>query len=140
MNDLNLDETPFPRFTIDELFEKYAGWIPSMNWDEERFFKDLVDMVEPRIGLYPAVIIYDFPAPIASLARLKSNAPHHCERFELYLGGLEVANAFTELTDPREQRERFLSAQESRRKMGKDIYPLDLRFLFETFLPPYLCA
>ena len=138
---LKLDHESFPRYTIDHLFNDYAGWIPSENWDEERFFLDLIEKVEPQIALKPAVIVYDFPAPLASLARLKSNDPLKCERFELYLDGLEVSNAFTELTDSREQRERFLAAQERRRMMGKNVYPLDHKFLQtleKGLLPP--CA
>ncbi|MGA1790049.1 MAG: EF-P lysine aminoacylase EpmA [bacterium] len=139
INYLNLGHDPFPKYTIDNLFDTYAGWIPSENWDEERFFLDFIEKVEPQIGSEPAVIIYDFPAPLASLARLKSDDPLRCERFELYLDGLEVSNAFTELTDPREQKERFFAAQERRRKMGKDAYPLDHKFLQvleKGLLPP----
>jgi lysyl-tRNA synthetase class 2 len=135
---LKLNSTPFPKYEVDELFETYAGWTPSLNWDEKRFFLDLIEKVEPHICLESAVILYNFPASVASLAKLKSDAPQQCERFELYLDGLEVANAFSELTDPQEQRERFLCAQERRREMGKDEYPLDYKFLNtleQGFLP-----
>ena len=133
-----LEEHPFPRYSIDELFEVHAGWHPSFNWDEQRFFLDFIDKIEPFLASRTAVIIYDFPAPVASLARLKPDAPHLCERFELYLNGLEVANAFSELIDPNAQKERFLTAQEHRRKLGKKAYPIDTKFLktLEKPLPP----
>lgn len=132
---------PFPRHTVDELFQTHAGWIPSQCWNEERFFLDLVDKIEPIISLASAAILYDFPAPVASLARLKPCAPHLCERFEIYLAGLEVANAFSELTDPHEQRDRFAKAQKRREDMGKDPHPVDVKFLYtleQGLLPP--CA
>jgi lysyl-tRNA synthetase class 2 len=141
INHLKLDAATFPRYPVDELFETYAGWIPSLNWDEERFFSDFIEKVKPHICSKPAVIIYDFPASVASLSRLKSNAPYQCERFELYLNGLEIANAFSELTDEQEQRTRFHTAQNRRKEMGKDVYPLDHKFLQileKGLLPP--CA
>ncbi|MGA1795359.1 MAG: EF-P lysine aminoacylase EpmA [bacterium] len=134
-----LKPPPFPCLAVDWLFEQYAGWTPSVQWDEDRFFLDLVEKVEPRLSAEPAVIIHDFPAPLASLARCKPDAPHLCERFELYMNGLEIANAFSELTDPREQRERFQAAQERRRDMGKEVYPIDRKFLLlleQGLLPP----
>ncbi len=138
---LRLPLGKFPQYSVDELFMIHAGWIPSQNWAEDRFFFDLVDKVEPHLASEPVVIIYDFPAPLASLARLKPNTPHLCERFELYLDGLEVANAFSELTDPIEQKRRFISVMEQRKKMGKRSYPIDqkfLRILEDNLLPP--CA
>jgi lysyl-tRNA synthetase class 2 len=140
-NHLVLDSAPFPRYEVDELFDTYAGWIPSLCWDENRFFLDFIEKVEPYICSIPAVIIYNFPVPVASLARLKSDNPHLAERFELYMNGLEVANAFSELTNPIEHRERFLRAQKRRRRMGKTVYPMDHRFLQtveQGLLPP--CA
>ncbi|MGA1845106.1 MAG: EF-P lysine aminoacylase EpmA [bacterium] len=136
---ITLNPPPFPRFTVDRLFEQYAGWTPSSQWDEDRFFLDLVEKVEPRLCAEPAVIIQDFPAPLASLARCKPDEPHLCERFELYMNGLEIANAFSELTDPVEQRERFEAAQERRKEMGKEVYPIDQKFLLlleQGLLPP----
>ena len=71
----------------------------------------------------------DYPAPAASLARLKADDPRVAERWELYVDGLELANAFTELTDPVEQRRRFESARAERRALGEADYPLDEEFL-----------
>ncbi|MGA1841316.1 MAG: EF-P lysine aminoacylase EpmA [bacterium] len=140
-DNLKLGSDPFPRYEVDELFEAYAGWVPSLCWDENRFFLDFIEKIEPHICSIPAIIIYNFPAPVASLARLKSDNSYQAERFELYLNGLEIANAFSELTDPQENRKRFQDSQERRREMGKDIHSLDQRFiqaLEKESLPP--CA
>lgn len=136
---LELPSNTIPRYNVDELFKTYTGWIPSRDWDEERFFLDLVEKVEPRLASEPAVIIYDFPAPLASMARLKPGMPNLCERFELYLDGLEVANAFSELTNPQEQMERFIQDRMRRKRMGKDPHPIDYKFLRtleQGLLPP----
>ena len=71
----------------------------------------------------------DYPAPAASLARLKADDPRVAERWELYVDGVELANAFTELTDAAEQRRRFEAAREERRELGEADYPLDEEFL-----------
>ncbi|MCJ7640376.1 MAG: EF-P lysine aminoacylase GenX, partial [Desulfobacterales bacterium] len=66
-----------------------------------------------------------------SLARLKKEDPTVAERFELYLGGLEIANAFSELIDMEEQRKVFQAEIEIRRSLGKKVYPLPEKFLTE---------
>ena len=94
----------------------------------------LIERVEPKLpGLGP-VFLHDYPAPMAALARLLA------ERFELYADGLELCNGYGELTDGREQRERFLSQLEERRRLRKPVPPLDETFLqaLEAGLPP--CA
>jgi lysyl-tRNA synthetase class 2 len=66
---------------------------------------------------------------MAALSRLKPGMPHLAERFELYIGGIELANAFSELNDPNEQRRRFEGEQETRALLGKPVYPIDENFL-----------
>jgi lysyl-tRNA synthetase class 2 len=73
---------------------------------------------------------------MAALARAKSEDPRVAERFELYIDGLELANAFSELTDPIEQRKRFAADEERRRAAGKTPYPLPESFLFELAAIP----
>ncbi|MCI5166672.1 MAG: EF-P lysine aminoacylase GenX, partial [Candidatus Electrothrix sp. GM3_4] len=63
--------------------------------------------VEPEIGWKNPVFLYDYPIELASLARPKPGCPELAERFELYIGGIELANGFSELTDPVAQRRRF---------------------------------
>lgn len=137
-------EAPFPRIAVGDAFARFAG-VPAddaialASNDEERFFRLLVDAVEPAIATLPhPVFLVDFPAPLASLARLKPDDPRVCERFELYVAGVELCNGFGELTCPVEQRARFLADQAARAREGKPIYPIDERFLdaLEEGMPP----
>ena len=107
--------------------------------DPESYFRLLVEKVEPALALERApVFLVDFPIAQASLARAKPSDSRACERFELYLDGVELCNGFGELTDPNEQRRRLVSDQEARRSLGKPVYPLDERFLaaLEEGMPP----
>ena len=79
----------------------------------------MVQDIEPRLGMTKPTFLYDYPAERGTLARLKKDDPSVAERFELYMGGLELANAFSELVDPEEQRKRFLLEQANRRSLGK---------------------
>ena len=104
---------------------------------QDLFDEVMVRDIEPRLGLEKPCFIYDYPAERGALARLKEDDPSVAERFELYIGGLELANAFSELTDPQEQRDRFLAEQEFRRATGKTVYPLPEKFLAELpAMPP----
>jgi elongation factor P--(R)-beta-lysine ligase len=92
---------------------------------DDVFFKVFLEAVEPRLGHPQPTILYDYPAGMAALARLKPDNPLWAERFELYAAGLELANAFSELNDPAEQRRRFEEEQNLRARSGKTIYPID---------------
>lgn len=120
---------PFERHRIPDLFERLAGWRPGADVDDERFAFDLVDKVEPALPRDRGVLVYDYPASQASLARLCPGDPAYAERFELYLGGLELANGFTELSDAAEQRARFERERAAIAAQGRSPYPLDERFL-----------
>jgi len=96
---------------------------------DDIFFKIFLDKVEPNLGFPKPTILYDYPAHMAALARLKPNNPLWAERFELYIAGLELANAFSELVDPEEQRRRFIEEQKLRARMGKPVYPIDEELL-----------
>ncbi len=89
----------------------------------------LVERVEPQLVHLPAIVLAPWPVALASLARQVPGKPTLAERFEVYLGGVEVANGFSELTDPHEQRARFEADLAARRRLGKPIYPIDERFL-----------
>jgi lysyl-tRNA synthetase class 2 len=126
---------PFPRLTVAEAFERFAGVSEAevlrlASDDHDRFFRILVDDVEPAVAELPsAVVLHRYPAPFASLARLCDDDPRWAERFEVYAGGVELCNGFGELTDPVEQRARFERDRAERARLGRDVYPLDERFL-----------
>jgi lysyl-tRNA synthetase class 2 len=135
---------PFERLPVAEAFARWADTsadeaIALATTDEDRFFRLLVDRVEPALEREPRpIFLVDYPAPFASLARLKPDDPRVAERFELYLAGIELCNGFGELTDPREQRARLLHDQRERARLGKTVYPLDERFLasLDEGMPP----
>lgn len=97
-------------------------------WDDV-FFRIFLEKIEPRLGHPVPTVLYDYPVSMAALSRVKAEDPRLAERFELYVGGLELANAFGELTDAREQRQRFLADQAARRARVGHAYPIDEDFL-----------
>ncbi|WNG45180.1 EF-P lysine aminoacylase GenX [Archangium minus] len=96
---------------------------------DDVFFHLFLQKVEGTLGWERPTYLTEYPASMASLARLKPGDPSVAERTELYAKGLELANGFSELTDPVEQRARLLEEQEFRRMTGRSVYPLDERFL-----------
>jgi lysyl-tRNA synthetase class 2 len=125
------------RMTVAEAFMLFAGWNPVEHFDADRFDLDLVEKVEPHLSCNRPMVLMDYPAEAAALARCKKEHREVAERWELYIGGIELANAFSELTDPVEQRKRFVECAEQRRKMGREVYGLDEDFLaaLETGMP-----
>lgn len=119
----------WPKITVAEAFERWAGWRPGPDPDQQRFDLDLVTHVEPRLGYPTPCFLTDYPAGQAALARLQPGCPEVAERFELYWAGIELANGFSELTDPREQRQRFQETLERRSQAGCSVYPLPEAFL-----------
>jgi lysyl-tRNA synthetase class 2 len=98
-------------------------------WDKDTFLHFLMAfLIEPQFaGLN---IIRDFPSTQAALAQVcQSGDEMVAERFEVYFNGIELANGFHELTDPVEQRRRFVQANSERKKLGKETLPLDENFL-----------
>lgn len=92
---------------------------------EELFHQIYLNEVEPHLGKHKPTIIYDFPSPMAALAKKKESDPRFAERFEVYLGGLELGDCYSELTDWREQKERFEKEIVTRKQTGKTDYPYD---------------
>ena len=125
---LKRDRANVQRITVREAYRRWAGWDPVEAWDQDCFDFDMATKIEPNLPKEP-LFLTDYPAPAASLARLKSDDPRVAERWELYVDGIELANAFTELIDPVEQRRRFELAREERRALGEADYPLDEKFL-----------
>ncbi len=92
--------------------------------------------VEPCLGMEKPTFLIEYPARFAALARRKPGHPEVAERFELYILGMELANAFSELTDPQEQRQRFIEDEQARRAAGKTAYPSPEKFLTELATMP----
>jgi lysyl-tRNA synthetase class 2 len=85
--------------------------------------------IEPHLGMGTPTILYDYPASMASLSRKKPDDQRFAERFELYVCGVELANAFGELTDAAEQRTRFHEEMDIKEKLYGERYPIDEEFL-----------
>jgi elongation factor P--(R)-beta-lysine ligase len=107
---------------------------------EDLFFRLLLERVEPWLGRAHPTFLTHWPAAQAALARCDPADPRVAERFELFVCGIELANAFVELTDPAEQRARFIEDRERRHAIGGEDWPLDEDFLAALMygLPP--CA
>ncbi len=93
------------------------------------FSRILAEKVEPHLGIGRATVLYEYPLPLAALARAKPGSGQVAERFELYACGMELANAFGELTDPAEQRARFEAAMAEKERIHGERYPIDEEFL-----------
>jgi len=99
------------------------------NW-EDLFFRLLLERVEPAIGRSRPTFLTHWPAAQAALARRDPADPRVAERFELFAAGMEIANAFIELTDAAEQRDRFVADRARRHALhGGPDWPLDEDFL-----------
>jgi lysyl-tRNA synthetase class 2 len=135
---------------VKEAFEKYAGIdldkalnrasmadiakkkSYTVNKDDgfdDIFFKIFLSEIEPNLGGGRPTVLYDWPAQMAALSRRKKRDPRYAERFEVYIGGLELGNAFSELVDSNEQRERLMEEKKLRKNLGKEIYDIDESFL-----------
>ena len=144
---------PFERITVQEGFARWCGGLDILategdaerlragaarigvppregeGW-EDLFFRLLLERVEPHLGRGRATFLTHWPAPQAALARRDPADPRAALRFELFVAGLELANAFDELTDPAEQRARFArDVAERRRLYGTEGWDVDVDFL-----------
>lgn len=151
------DLSRFERLTLAEAFSRYVGADllgtagnacalaaaahatvrPSETW-EDLFFRLLLERIEPNIGRRHPTFLTHWPAAQAALARRHPADPRTAERFELFLCGIELANAFVELTDPAEQRARFLADRARRHAHSGPDWPLDEDLLaaLDMGLPP----
>ena len=98
------------------------------SWDDY-FFLYFLNKVEPHFKEYPYLLLYEFPAPLAALSTLKESNPNVCERFEVYLNGLELCNCFNELTDFHLLKERFLNQAEEKKNLYGYELPWPKRFM-----------
>ena len=105
---------PWEKITVQEAFEKYASVTLEEALNKNKFDQIIVDYIEPYLGVNRPTFLYDYPAKLAALAKLKDGNTNVAERFELYIGGMEIANGFSELNDTEEQRRRFEQALQLR--------------------------
>ncbi len=103
---------------------------------EDLFFRIFLEHIEPKLGIGRPTLLYDYPLGMAALARVKPGDPRVAERFELYVCGLELANAFGELTDVAEQRRRFERDQALKQALYGERYPIDEEFLAALAIMP----
>ena len=116
----------FKEITVREAYLSWAGWDPWEEWDQDRFDFDMATKIEPALKSLGLVFLMDYPPQAASLAKIRGDV---AERWEFYSNGIELANCFTELCDPDEQRRRFLMAKQERKQLGESDYPIDEEFL-----------
>ena len=129
--------SPWERIVVEEAFKRFTRISMREALEKNVFDEVMVQQIEPHLGVKKPTFIYDFPSERGALARLKKDDPTLAERFELYIGGIELANAFSELINPEEQRKRFFSEEAHRRSMGKRPYPMAEIFLTELGnMPP----
>lgn len=150
---------PWERLTVCEAFHKYAGIKLDKALNGDKLFKlaklkgyrvedgtswemlyhqIFLNEIEPKLGRGKPSIIYEYPAVLAALSRRKKSDPRFAERFEFYIEGLELGDAYSELTDWREQLERFEEEKNERRRLGKVDHPIDYDFIdaLKTGMPP----
>ncbi|CAA7615355.1 putative lysyl-tRNA synthetase [Magnetospirillum sp. LM-5] len=156
---------PWRLLSLAEAFEHYCGidllattpdpWAPDTaalkaeagrigvsvsetdRWDDV-FFKILLDRIEPHLGDGVPTILHSYPVSLAALARPSPADPRVAERFEAYACGVELCNAFGELTDAAEQRRRFQADMDLKEALYGERYPIDEDFLaaLEAGMPP----
>lgn len=150
---------PWERLTVVEAFNKYAGVdllsaldeggmkrvargkgysiLPKDSW-ERVFHLIFLNEVEPNLGRGKPTIIYEYPVDLAALARTNPSDPRFAERFEFYIEGLELGDAYSELTDWKEQLTRFKLEAAERRRLGKVEHPMDMDFIeaLKAGMPP----
>jgi lysyl-tRNA synthetase class 2 len=148
---------PWPRATMRDLLIEYTG----IDFEEHKDLESLREAINRKgfkVDLKPTwgkqldelfkeyvephligpIFVMDYPVEISPLAKRKPDAPHLVERFEGFIGGMEIANAFSELNDPLDQRERFLEQAKAREKGDEETHPVDEDFIFALMhgMPP----
>jgi lysyl-tRNA synthetase class 2 len=96
---------------------------------DDAFYQVMLNEIEPHLGAVTPTFLYDYPASQAALSKKKAEDPRLAERFELYIGGLEIGNAFSELADWQEQRERFEKQLKIRQENGQAVWGVDEQFI-----------
>ncbi len=120
---------PWERITVAEAFDKFAP-ISMKDALLNNSFEEIMALeIEPLLARERPLFLYDYPARDSALTRLKPGSTQIAERFELYIAGIELCNASSELTDHNEQKKRFKIERKRRSQLGKEIYPTPDKFL-----------
>lgn len=122
------------RLTVAEAFDRYSPVELGRALREDKFDELLVEHIEPHLGTNAPVLLCDYPVELGALARKKTDFPEIAERFELYIKGVELANGFSELTDPYEQRNRFIKEAALIRERTAAVVEIPERFLCDLAL------
>ncbi len=115
---------PWERISLETLFNRYSEL---SLWDALKkgiFEKIMITDIEPHLGWRSPVFVYDYPVELGSCAMRSRRDPRIVERFELYMGSIELANGYTECNDPKELKDRFLEEIKKRQAYKKPIYPM----------------
>jgi lysyl-tRNA synthetase class 2 len=112
-NDVEIDLSKWKKLSMREAIAKWAPGV-ALPSDGKKIAELFEEVAEPH--LIQPTIIYDFPLAVSPLSKVKPDEPDWVERFEFYIGGFEVGNAFSELNDPDDQRARFLAQLEDRKR------------------------
>lgn len=141
---------PWERMTVSDAFQKYAhvhfdefldekkarriakekGYSVETNTTWEQLYNQIfLNEIEPHLGQGRPTILYDFPSSMAALSKKKPSDPRFAERFEFYIAGLELGDCYSELTDWKEQEERFTRELGEIKRSGKTAYEYDRDFI-----------
>lgn len=132
-----IDISPsWERLSVEDAFIRYSSLTMDAALKSDKFDEIIAFDIEPNLGLTKPTFLYDYPASTCPLAVPRPDQPHLAQRFELYIGGLELCNGFTELTDPDEQRRRFAKELARRENSGEDVYPMPEKFLDDLHMMP----
>ncbi len=115
--------------SVESAFALYSQTSVKDSLEQDIFEETLVRDIEPHLGIGRPTFLFDYPAELGSLARLKGSDHSLVERFELYVNGVELANGFSELTDAEEQHGRFSRERTLGRKYRRDFGPMPAKFL-----------
>ena len=120
---------PWKVITVKEAFEQFSTVSLEQSLATYQYDECMIKDIEPNIPKDTPVFLIDYPSEFGVLARVKHDNPDVSERFELYIGGIELANGFSELNDPIEQRKRFQNELSKRKALGKTDLPMPEKFL-----------
>lgn len=122
------------------LAKKFGYHISNRTTLDDIFFQIFLNRIEPHLPKNRPTFVYDYPIFQAALARRKKDDPRFAERVELYCGGLELANGFSELNNAPEQLKRFRLEQKIRKSLKRPVYPIDPHFIAALKKMPPACG